>query len=129
MRAPNRWDYYPVRRGRYPAAEAGLPNPPPTSYFRLIRPLKLASILYLMNAHTSLRNESPARYRLRLQGARPGGWGDWLEHLEVVIQGSGPEAVTLLTGDVRDQSALFGLLGSVRDLGIPLILVELVEIL
>jgi hypothetical protein len=82
-----------------------------------------------MNAHTSLRNENPARYRLRLQGTRPGGWGDWLEHLEVAIQGTGPEAVTLLTGDVRDQSALFGLLGSVRDLGIPLILVELVEIL
>jgi len=120
--APNRGDYYP-------AAEAGLPNPPLTSYFRLIRPLKLASILYLMNAQTSLRNETPARYRLRLQGARPGGWGDWLDHLEVSVEGAGPEAVTLLTGEVRDQSALFGLLGCVRDLGIPLILVELVEIL
>ena len=113
----------------YPAVEAGLSNPPLTSSFRLIRPLKRASILYLMNAQTSLRNETPARYRLRLQGARPGGWGDWLDHLEVAVEGAGPEAVTLLTGEVRDQSALFGLLGCVRDLGIPLILVELVEIL
>jgi hypothetical protein len=82
-----------------------------------------------MNAQTSLRNETPARYRLRLQGACPSGWGDWLEHLEVAIEGAGPEVVTSLTGEVRDQSVLFGLLGCVRDLGIPLILVELVEIL
>ena len=82
-----------------------------------------------MNAQTPLRNETPARYRLRLQGVCSSGWGDWLDDLEVTIEGSGPEAITLLTGEVRDQSALFGLLGCVRDLGIPLILVELVEIL
>ena len=82
-----------------------------------------------MNAQTPLRNETPAGYRLRLQGARSSGWGDWLDDLEVTIEGSGPEAITLLPGEVRDQSALFGLLGCVRDLGIPLILVELVEIL
>jgi hypothetical protein len=85
-----------------------------------------------MNAQTTLRNETPARYRLRLQGAGSAGskgWGDWLDHLEVAIKGSGLEAITLLTGEVRDQSALFGLLGCVRDLGIPLISVELLEIL
>ena len=117
------------RKDYYPAAEAGLPNPTPISYFLLMRRLKPAAILCLMNAQTSLRNENPARYRLRLQGARTSGWGDWLDHLEVAVEGSGPEAVTNLTGEVRDQSALFGLLGCVRDLGIPLILVELVEIL
>jgi hypothetical protein len=34
-----------------------------------------------------------------------------------------------LTGEVRDQAALFGLLSCIRDLGIPLLSVELVEIL
>jgi len=82
-----------------------------------------------MNAQTSLRNETPARYRLRLQGARTGGWGDWLDPLEVAVEGAGAEAVTLLTGVVRDQSALFGLLSYIRDLGIPLISAELIEIL
>ena len=82
-----------------------------------------------MNPQTALHNETPACYRLRLQGVRAGGWGDWLDHLEVVVEGTGPQAVTVLTGDVRDQSALFGLLGAVRDLGIPLISVELVKIL
>jgi len=86
-----------------------------------------------MNAQTSLRNETPARYHLRLQGIRTGGWGDWLDHLEIAVEygepHAGPEAVTLLTGEVRDQSALFGLLSFIRDLGIPLISVELVEIL
>jgi hypothetical protein len=82
-----------------------------------------------MNAQTSLRNETPARYHLRLQGAHTIGWGDWLDHLEITIEGSGPEMITCLSGEVRDQSALFGLLGCVRDLGIPLILVELVEVL
>jgi hypothetical protein len=82
-----------------------------------------------MNAQTSLRNETPARYRLRLQGIHTSNWGDWLNRFEITVKGAGPQAVTRLVGDVRDQSALFGLLGCVRDLGIPLISVELVEIL
>jgi hypothetical protein len=86
-----------------------------------------------MNAQTSLRNETPARYRLRLQGAHKNGWSDWLDDLAVAVEygepQTGPGAVTVLTGSVRDQSALFGLLSYIRDLGMPLISVELVEIL
>jgi hypothetical protein len=86
-----------------------------------------------MNALTPLRNETPARYRLRLQGAGSSGWGDWLDDLAVAVEygdaHAGPGAVTVLTGSVRDQSALFGLLSYIRDLGMPLISVELVEIL
>lgn len=82
-----------------------------------------------MNAHTPLRTETPARYRLRLAGIRTSGWGDWLDRLDIAIQCSGPEAVTQLTGEVRDQAALFGLLSCIRDLGIPLVSVELVDIL
>jgi hypothetical protein len=82
-----------------------------------------------MNAQTSLHNGTPACYRLRLQGIHTSGWGDWLDHLEIAVEGAGPQAVTRLIGEVRDQSALFGLLSCVRDLGIPLISVELIEIL
>jgi len=120
--APKLSDYYP-------AAKAGLPNPTLISYFLLIWRLWPTAILCLMNAQTSLRNETPARYRLRLQTARTSGWCDWLDHLDIAVESGGPAAVTVLTGEVRDQSALFGLLGCVRDLGIPLISVELVEIL
>lgn len=35
-----------------------------------------------------------------------------------------PHGVTALTGPVRDQAALYGLLSRIRDLGVPLISVQ-----
>jgi hypothetical protein len=45
---------------------------------------------------------------------------------EVYLQENGT-GVTELTGTVPDQSALFGLLCHIRDLGLPLISVEFIE--
>ena len=41
--------------------------------------------------------------------------------------GAGNREKMALTGPVRDQSALFGLLAKIRDLGLPLLLVRRVE--
>lgn len=51
-------------------------------------------------------------------------WSDWLSDAVVAYEGDGQLAVTTITGTVRDQAGLFGLLSYVRDLGAPLVSVE-----
>jgi len=63
----------------------------------------------------------PARYQLRLQGRLTADWTDWMSNPVSVVEGSGPTSTTKLTGTVKDQAALFGLLSFIRDLGVPLI--------
>ncbi|MFN2152664.1 MAG: hypothetical protein ACK2T5_13760 [Anaerolineales bacterium] len=58
---------------------------------------------------------------IRIEGHLDPAWADWLEgftiqHLE--------ENVTLLTGTVSDQAALYGLIAKLRDLGVKLISVN-----
>lgn len=65
-----------------------------------------------------------ARYRLQLQGRLSADWSDWLTDVAITYEGDGQFVVTTITGTVRDQAGLFGLLSFVRDLGAPLIAVE-----
>lgn len=71
-----------------------------------------------------LLSHDPARYRLQLQGHLSADWSDWLTDVEVAYESEGQLAVTTITGTVRDQAGLFGLLSFIRDLGAPLIAVE-----
>jgi len=82
-----------------------------------------------METYTALKRFQSARYHLRLQGKVSAEWSNWLEGAVVTYAGEGSACTTDLTGVVRDQSALFGLLSLVRDLGVPLISVELVQVL
>jgi hypothetical protein len=68
-------------------------------------------------------NPPPAIYCLRLEGRVSGDWSSWLQPCEVSYEG----AVTVLTGGVADQSALFGLLSFISGLGISLISVQRIE--
>jgi len=69
----------------------------------------------------------PAAYCIRIVGRVKNGWSDFMTGLrESHVQESGA-SVTELTGTVPDQSALFGLLCHIRDLGLPLISVEFIE--
>jgi hypothetical protein len=67
-----------------------------------------------------LSPDRPACYRLHLQGRITADWTDWLLEPCAAFE----EDQTHITGMVRDQPALFGLLSFVRDLGAPLLLVE-----
>jgi hypothetical protein len=58
------------------------------------------------------------RYEVRLEGLLGDEWADWFGDHALVREGEG---VTLLTCDVADQAALFGILRRVRDLGMPLL--------
>ena len=61
------------------------------------------------------------RYEIRLKGHLDARWAEWFEGLTITLEEDGD---TLITGLVTDQSALFGLLKKVRDLGLPLVSVS-----
>ena len=62
----------------------------------------------------------PARYEIRVAGVLDVRWAAWFGGLQ--ISGEGEE--TVICGLVADQSALYGLLTKVRDLGLCLISVR-----
>jgi hypothetical protein len=64
-------------------------------------------------------------YQIGVQGNLDRKWSDWFDGFTITQQ-SGDE--TLLTGPVPDQAALHGLLGKIRDLGLPLLSVKRTEI-
>lgn len=69
-------------------------------------------------------SDQPMVYQIRIKGHLSHQWTDWFEGLTITLEEDGD---TLLTGPVVDQAALHGLLKKVRDLGMPLVSVGLVE--
>lgn len=63
-------------------------------------------------------------YQIRVRGILDEKWSDWFDGFTIIPQG---DDETLLTGPVADQAALHGLLGKIRDLGLPLLSVERVK--
>jgi len=66
----------------------------------------------------------PAIYEIRIKGHLGPNWEDYFENLTIKQEDNGD---TLLIGPVVDQSALHGLLKKVRDLGMPLLSVDLAK--
>jgi hypothetical protein len=66
----------------------------------------------------------PMVYKIRLEGHLGRQWDTWFEGLTLTREENGD---TLLIGPVTDQAALHGLLRKVRDLGLPLLEVTLVQ--
>jgi hypothetical protein len=63
-------------------------------------------------------------YQIRVEGHLDHQWTDWFEGLTINLEEDGE---MLLTGPLVDQSALFGLLKKVRDLGMPLVSVNRIK--
>lgn len=63
-------------------------------------------------------------YQIRIKGHLDRRRVAWFEGLQVTLL---PNGETLLYGPVTDQSALHGVLSRIRDLGLPLLLVQQVE--
>jgi hypothetical protein len=57
------------------------------------------------------------RVEIRIGGQIADHWSSWFEGLAVSHTEAGE---TVLSGDVADQAALYGLLARLRDLGLPL---------
>jgi hypothetical protein len=65
--------------------------------------------------------DEEALYKIKVQGHLDPSWSCWLHDLTIEQQAGGE---TLLTGTIRDQAALHGLLNKIRDLGLLLLSVE-----
>jgi len=56
--------------------------------------------------------------QIRVKGQIDERWSEWLDGLTIThIEGE----ETVLSGEVLDQSALYGLIAKLRDLGLPLL--------
>ena len=79
----------------------------------------------MSETHVSTEDHhEPGRYEIRLKGHLDARWTDWFEGLSFTHASDG---TTILSGPIVDQAALYGLLRKVRDLGLPLIAVNLVD--
>ena len=79
----------------------------------------------MSETHASSEDQdTPGLYELRIKGHLDDRWRDWFGGLTITLEYNGD---TLLTGPVVDQAALHGLLRKVRDLGMHLVSVSLLE--
>lgn len=64
-------------------------------------------------------------YEIRLKGHLDESWADWFDDMTFIHEDDG---TTTLRGVIIDQAALHGLLKKIRDLGMPLLSVNLVDL-
>jgi hypothetical protein len=72
----------------------------------------------------SAKHQLPASYVLRVAGHLDEHWSSWFGDLALTWEEDG---TTSLSGPIPDQAALHGLLARIRDLGIPLVSVAVVD--
>ena len=69
------------------------------------------------------KGNQPMVYHIRIKGHLGQVWTDWFDGLTITHEEDG---ITLLKGPVIDQAALHGILKKVRDLGMPLLSINIV---
>ena len=81
-----------------------------------------------MKKKAGLQRTQPAKYQIKIQGKQTEGWADWMDDLEIITERvSEVTTLTTITGVVKDQAGLHGLLNRIRDLNIPIISVQFVN--
>ena len=63
-------------------------------------------------------------YQIRIGGELDPGWSDRLRGMEIRQVEIGPPSVTLLTGELPDQSALQGIMNTLFELHLPILSTE-----
>ena len=71
------------------------------------------------------QRHAPSAYRLQVEGHLDQHWSPWFGDLTLTHEDDG---TTTLAGAVADQAQLHGLLTKIRDLGVTLISVEVVDV-
>jgi hypothetical protein len=61
------------------------------------------------------------RVEIHVEGCLDAGWADWLDGFTFTYTGQNE---TVLSGQVTDQAALYGLMAKLRDLGVKLLSVN-----
>jgi hypothetical protein len=72
----------------------------------------------------SANRPAPGGYRLRIRGHLDQRWSAWCDDLTLTPESDG---TTSLSGAVAGQAELHGLLAKIRDLGITLISVDVID--
>jgi hypothetical protein len=67
-------------------------------------------------------------YELRISGRLAQPTLAWFEDMNVTVDGTTSPAQTVISGPIRDQAALYGLISRIRDLGLTLMSVQRLEI-
>ena len=71
------------------------------------------------------QRQAPSSYRVRVDGHLDRHWSSWFGDFTLTREDDG---TTCLTGAVADQAQLHGMLTKIRDLGVILISVEVVDV-
>ena len=75
-----------------------------------------------MTGLESLQFDQTANYQIKVQGRLDERWAHWFGGMSIAFEPAGDgSTVTVLTGSVADQAALYGLINRMRDLSLPLI--------
>jgi len=61
------------------------------------------------------------RYELRIQGKLDVSWSTWFDNFVITHD---PAENTIITGEVCDEAAFYGLISRARDLGLTILSVE-----
>lgn len=69
------------------------------------------------------KHHEPVHYEICVEGELDPCWSGWFEGMVISAQ----RGETVLSGPVRDQAALHGLLGKIRDMGLPILSVRRLE--
>ncbi len=74
----------------------------------------------------SLRNDHTTAqvYQIRIKGHLDNRWSPWFDDFSITLNDDG---TTTLTGREEDESALYGLLKKVRDSGLPLLSLKIID--
>jgi hypothetical protein len=69
--------------------------------------------------------DQPTTYLIKVKGRLDASWAEWFDSMVIVVtKDEDGAAVTSMTGLIVDQVALHGLLARIRDLNLPLLLVQ-----
>ena len=68
--------------------------------------------------------DKQAVYEIVVKGVLDSRWSRWFADLQIIPQ---PDGNSLLTGPIADQSALYGVISRLRDLGLVLVSVHRVR--
>ncbi len=75
-----------------------------------------------MTGLESPQYDQAATYQIRVQGRLDERWAPWFDGMSIAFEpAEDGSTLTVLTGSVVDQAALYGLINRMRDLGLPLI--------
>jgi hypothetical protein len=80
--------------------------------------------LYWMVNQSKPGSETTERYEIHLKGILGSEWSEWFDGMMVTSDGQGN---TILTGPVADQAALHGVLDRVRDSGLTLLSINIIN--